>query len=714
MARARTRPQGAGGRLAGLLLLAATACGQTIPAGKHGVRSLELQGVARVDDAAIKACLATYPRERFGVSLGSEPAPECGRPPFDASRVPIELWAWPWTQWPLFDPSAFERDLDRLERWYRARGYYDARVVATEELRDRDEPVIDLAILVEEGEPVLITRLDVTGLQQLRGSLRDELRAAVELELGDPFDEALYERSKEALLKALQEASYARAQVRGQVEINPDLRLARVHIEVETGPPCRFGRVRVTGQGELPADPIWGAADIQQGAPYSLSAMTDARRAIWALGPFASVELESVLREDSDVVDVLVNVVPGRMLRFGLGVGITAGDRTLSDTTVESEGSATAEWDVHLLGKVEHRNLFGGMRRLRIEERPKLIFPHQFPGISGDPSVPAGDGGNTSGDPTLGNLLLVDFAQPAFGEPRTTLRARARWDLGPDPFRGGFFRSDVVAVLGPERRFFAGRLLLSVRLNLNLFLPDQELRPYPSYQVGYVQYAMQLDMRDDPRHTREGSFFSLDVQHAGLLLPSDWDYVRIIAEMRGYLSLPAGMVLAGRLRAGMLFVTDTQIEAVADDSGGFIERLRTLGPLRQRLRGGGHNSVRGYRPGTLGDVVEFDGRLDSGGLRQWEASLELRAPITADFGAALFVDVGDVTRLSSFRFDHPQTTLGLGLRYHLLVGNLRLDLALAPPALQAVGRDQRIRTNITESELLGFNGALHFTFGEAF
>ena len=40
--------------------------------------------------------------------------------------MPVELWAWPWTDWPLYDPSVFERDLARIERWYRARGYYDA------------------------------------------------------------------------------------------------------------------------------------------------------------------------------------------------------------------------------------------------------------------------------------------------------------------------------------------------------------------------------------------------------------------------------------------------------------------------------------------------------------------------------------------------------------------------------------------------------------
>jgi outer membrane protein assembly factor BamA len=156
---------------------------------------------------------------------------------------------------------------------------------------------------------------------------------------------------------------------------------------------------------------------------------------------------------------------------------------------------------------------------------------------------------------------------------------------------------------------------------------------------------------------------------------------------------------------------------------GYRERLRDVGPLRQRLRGGGSISVRGYDPNELGDVVRVEDRLDSGGLRLWEASVELRVPLTASFGAVLFTDVGDVTREEYFRFSQLQTTFGFGLRYETLVGPIRLDFGLAPAALQSIGPDERSREAYTddglpvpfpESHLFGTYGAVHFTIGEAF
>jgi outer membrane protein assembly factor BamA len=436
--------------------------------------------------------------------------------------------------------------------------------------------------------------------------------------------------------------------------------------------------------------------------------LQDARLAIYALGPFASVETKYFVRPDSPVADVVIQVVPARMFRFGIGAGMSVGQDTPLGT-----GDSFSQWDVHLLGKVEHKNFLGGMRRLKIEDRPRVIFGQPFPGTT----------------PTnFGNLLTVELRQPAFVEPRTTLVARARWDRGPDPYGGRFLRHNVVVGMGPERYFLHGTLLLASNVNTDLFLPDSDPAspsPYPNTELAYLDHSARLDLRDDPRNTHSGSYFAVDVQHAGYFLPSDWDYVRLTQDSRGYVPLPGGLVLAGRTRLGFMAITDTRIgvpqkggvpaDEVTKADPRYLADLANLGPIQHRLRGGGHNSVRGYAPNTLGDAEIIDNRLVSGGLRQWEASIELRVPVTESFGTVVFIDAGDVSRGTSYRFEYPQTSFGLGLRYRTIVGPLRLDAAVAPTSLQVIGRDRRIRTNLPTSRLLGFaDGALSFTIGEAF
>jgi outer membrane protein assembly factor BamA len=687
------------------------ACAEAIPKNSYGVASLEIRGAEHMDEAAIAACLATHPRERFGIVFGSAADPRCGQPPFNASRYPIELWAWPWTEWPLFNETAFERDSDRIERWYAARGYYDALVVDTHVLRNEEDREVEVLFSVREGEPVLVVRIHLHGLDELPVDVREQVRDAIELELGEPFDEAFYDRSKRAALEVLQEASYARAEVEGAVSLDPKQKLARVELRFTPGPTCRFGDVTLEGERSLPARPIKAAAAIEPGTPFSLAAMRDARLAIFALGPFASVDVDHTMRPESPVADVQIRVMPARSFRYGVGIGLAAGEINppLTDLSTSINQS---QWDVHLLGKIEHRNFLGGMRNLKIEERPRLIFDSSFPRTK---------------DPAIGNLITLELRQPAFAEARTTLVLRARWDRGPDPYGGDFRRDDIVAGIGPERRFFEGKLLVSTSVNTDLFLPidddPDEDPPYPNTELVYMHHVGQLDLRDDSRNTTRGAFFAVGVQHGGYFLPGDWNYVRLTEDSRGYLPLPGGLVLAARLKLGFMAVTSSTIgvpRESASESDDESERRRYLanlaayGPLEHRLRGGGSNSVRGYAPNTLGDVEELAGRLITGGLRLWESSVELRVPITQSFGTVLFVDAGDVSRSTGYRFDHPQTSLGIGLRYRTIVGPLRLDFALAPDELQVFGVDERVRSGVEQSTFFGLDGAVSFTIGEAF
>ena len=740
--------------LVAIACLAGGGC-KTIPADSYGVARLRLRGANELDEAALRACLATAERDTFGITLGTSSDLTCGQPPFDGGRLRLRLWAWPWTEWPTLDLAVFERDIERVERWYRARGFYDARVVSTDlepssastsdrvtdgeggaacERDDEDEGCrVEVTITVEEGEPVRVESIDLEVDAEHEGLTRDELKGAIELEEGGRFDEALYDLSKEALVAELRNAGYACAAAEGHVDVDAEAHRARVRFEVQPGPRSVFGDVTVhvasDEDEDIPERTVRAAADIEPGSTYSPVRIANAQRAVYALGAFSTVHVDAVPRRSADgvclgTVDVRMELTPGRKLRYGIGVGLRTGV-----VGYDLDQNDVRQWDAHLLLFLEHRNFLGGLRRLRIEDRPKVVLRGQFP----DP----GDQG-----PAAGNELKIEFRQPAFIEARTTFTATSRWDLGPDPNQPTVFRHDLDQGLTLSRPFFGGRLLISTAFRVNLYRLanrlNEGLDQIPSgtsnYHLMFFEQHVQLDLRDDARSPHRGALLTLGLQEAGVARAkvglSDWTYFRITPEARGYIPLPLGMVLAARFGMGAMIITS------ADGDLDTVSRL--LGPTRYRLRGGGPTGHRGFVSGTMGDRdqaipghVEGDDtffRPTAGGLWRWEASLELRVPVGGDFGLAFFADMGDLNRAARdtcgpgqpggnrcFRFNYLHLALGLGFRYQTIVGPLRFDLGFLIPGAQVInGPEPDEFPNAIKLRHVRIPGAISLTIGEAF
>ena len=714
-----------------LLLLLAVGCAKSIPRDRYGVDALRFEGVDDMDGRALRACLATARRDRVEINLGASAEPSCGEPPFDAGRLRIPLWRWWWTEWPVYDRNVFERDLQRIERWYRARGYYDAHVTSTafdppvaalndrttdaegEDLCERDDEDegcrLELEITVEEGEPVLVDALSLTGHEQLRPAVREALDGAWELEVGERFDEALYDRSKRAMLRVLRDETFGCAVVRGGgavdgrdlgVEIDTQSRRARVAVHVDPGPRSELGTIRVSGHEDLSEDVIRSVAALEPGMPFTEALLDEAQHFVYSLGAFATVDVIGTPRRVDDVctgtVDVEIRVTPGRRFRWGFGGGVLAGTYTAG-----SESQDVRQWDIHLLTFVEHRNFLGGLRRIRAEARPKIIFQP-------DGGIPFRCADRNPAR-CAGLDLRLQFRQPSFIESRTNLIADLRYDLGPDP-NERFFRHVLDLPLAIQRTFLDGRISANTGIHFNLYRVPDGNATTSDFELFFVEAGLTLDLRDDSRAPSKGLYLSTNVQVARRL---SWDYVRTVpVDARVYAPLGSRVVAAARFRLGLMSIqrADDDLDAVS----------ATLGPQLYRLRSGGASSHRGFLPGYLGDPRADSGdpanpfRENSGGLRRWEASLELRTQISEDFGLVVFGDMGDVNRAESFRFDYIRLAIGGGLRYKTIVGPVRFDLGVRVPGAQVIGEDDP-RTN-TRVRFFGLklNGAFHITIGEAF
>ncbi|HKQ69638.1 MAG TPA: POTRA domain-containing protein, partial [Polyangiaceae bacterium] len=265
--------------------LAAIAMGcASIPSRRAAVDSVKVRGAKQVSASDVEEKLATEPSPKF-----------------------LGLFRGVVYDYELFNRATLQRDLARVERFYQARGYYEAR--ATAGLVKRVDPKhVEIDIEVDEGVPVVNHELRIEGVEKLPReiALAAERAARDNLPDGEPFDEESFAKAEERLVTALTDRGYAYAKAKRDALIDVVTHRAVAVFAVTPGPPAKFGKIAIQGQSagsdapvplELPEAPLRRAIDIEEGEPYSTADIQTATQALLDLGVFASVDIVPDLPE---------------------------------------------------------------------------------------------------------------------------------------------------------------------------------------------------------------------------------------------------------------------------------------------------------------------------------------------------------------------------------------------------------------------------------
>ena len=671
----------------------------TAPAGRLIVESVDVESQGQVPEDDVKERLATAASPKF-----------------------LGLFSGVVFDYELFDPHVLERDLARVERFYRARGFYEARARAGRVVRDGDK--VRVTIVVDEGPRVTIGHISPKGLEAI--PIRDA--AAVVKVIHEllpehsPFDEDDFEAAEATIRRALTDRGYAYARVRGEAQVDLRSHRADVTFHITPGRKAKIGPVTIQGLGDLPEEPVRRALDLREGDDYSTATLESAQRAAVELGVFSAVDVEPDLsNENADVVPVTVRVVPTKLRTVRVGGG------------TELDVIRT---DVHLTLGWEHRNFLGGLRRFSVHLKPGLVlYPTKLP----DLDVP--------------NRFLpeskarIELRQPGFLEPRTGGVLRTELNIYPvllspqyDPDAPILGYREIIGAAGVDRTF-GKHVYASLFYNIQTSYPfsykgvlDDDLA---SVIISYVDLRTHLDFRDSAIHPHEGIFIGNDLQFAGGPLGGHTRDVRIQPELRAYVPISRDVTFAVRGTLGFLFpfdYGDSLESALPDPRDAQLVYFRAFfsgGPSSNRgypFRGvGPHGIVPFFHPGIAVQqlarqcsdrtIPNYDVVCAQplGGLTLWETSAEVRFDVGKDVSLVTFCDASDVSiGRASFRMDRPHLSCGLGFRYDTPVGPIRLDVGYRIPGMQVLESAEGTRNEGAPPSLFGLPAAISIGIGEAF
>jgi len=540
-------------------------------------------------------------------------------------------------------------DVNLVERALKSEGYYEGTAVITvddvakeipgsdaandAEARantigdnDEDRPVFaDLAdpdtppivnILIRKGPRYSLAQQSVIIEPAVASDVEERVQEAAAKNVGGPAQGRVVVDAEQAALGQLNRVGrpYAKKGKR-KAEANFDFDTLDVVTTLDAGPFTVYGDTEIVGLREVEEAYIRDFITWEKGDPISRGTLRDAQRALSGTQLFDSltVEIPSSPPEDHPegepfVAPILITAEEGKHRTISGG---------LSFSTSDGAG---------VIGKWEHRNLFGQNEQLTLEA--DIDQQRQSGGIS--------------------------YVKPRFGKPKRDLIGEL------EVFHEEDEAFDLLGATGGIRieEQFTNHLKGSIGFGLEASQTRLNSGTFDSYLFG-LPLTLAYDDTDDLLDPTEGVRASAAVAPwAGLFDEQEAGFV--IVDLNGSTYIPfdrkRNYVLAVRGRTAAVF-------AEASD------RV----PANRRLFSGGGGSVRAFENRFVGPLDDEDDPI--GGLSAAELTAELRLRY-GSFGVVPFIDAGVVSEELFSEYDDIRFGAGLGLRYFSPVGPIRLDVAI--------------------------------------
>lgn len=501
-------------------------------------------------------------------------------------------------------------DLETFATVLRAEGYFGARL--TYNLRRQERPLL-VQIRVDTGERFTVEDYTITfaGGAAVPGTVQALARQAAEAQIGQPSRNEDIIDTYDAVLKALPENGYPRAELMDrQVTADHLDKSVTVAVTIDPGQAVVFGSTAIAGLTKVREPVVREQIPWKEGDVFDARKINDYRQTLVELDLFDSIAIETdaalIEQNGKQTLPILVDLTESKHRTIGVGAAYSTSDGP----------SGEVFW--------EHRNFRGRDETLLLRARGGLD-----------------EGG-----------LSADFTRPRF------LRRDQTLFLGVDGTYDdtNAFREYSATIDGAVERILTDRWKVRIGAELS-YLDIRDPTGQREFILfgtpATVWYDGSNDLLDPTTGFRtavtvapyvaldEGAFFTTVEISSSAYFPLD--------ERRRY-------VIAVRNRVGFLF-----------GEGTFDV------PATKRFYAGGAGSIRGYGYQLVGPLDAEGDPL--GGRSLFEVGLEFRIRFLESWGVSPFIEGGNVFNSAYPDFSRQlRWGAGIGVQYYTSFGPVRLDV----------------------------------------
>jgi outer membrane protein assembly factor BamA len=627
------------------------------------VRELSFEGNATIDDHTLRRSIATTHSSWF-------------------ARSPAVRWIGFGAK-SYLDETELRRDVLRVEALYRLSGFVDA---AVDTLVRRTETDAYVTFLVDEGEPVRVTTLRVSGVEDLVSV--EELYRAIPLRVGEPFNRLLFRASVDTIRTRLAERGHPYAEVYRNFDLREVARTAQIEFAVDPGPRVTVDTVLVMGTDLIDDKVVRNTLWLQPGRTYNWRHQYHSQLDLYRTGMFnyVNVGIVDTLPDgpDDSLVTIRAQVSEGPLRRFRFGAGYG---------TVDCFRGHTAWTAFNFTGGGRRLDLFAGFSKIGAGE-PLNFEQSVCPALRDEEQERL----------KLNYNLTAGITQPfvfhrrasatlaLFAERHSELQAFVREAVGGElswSYRIAWRTPITLSYSLAYGSTKADPVTFCVFLNV-CRVEDTRIFTEPAFRAA-VTVAFVKERREPVIDPVRGSRFTAELRFSGPLVGSDslTQFLKGTVEYASHHRVGRRSVVGWRVKVGAI---------VAPERGFEGQDLRFV-PVDERFYAGGPNTVRGFPFNELGPIVRVieAGERDSipvgdtlvvgntrtsavGGNDIFLANVEWRYSLSRTVTAAVFVDAGQVIERETkfFALSRLRITPGVGVRIASPLGPIRFDVGFNP------------------------------------
>lgn len=440
------------------------------------------------------------------------------------------------------------------------------------------------------------------------------LMSLLKVKTGDPLNLPAINQTSSGIVALYAERGHIYTTVKDTVLETDDPYTSDILFNITEGSLVRLGEIQIQGNKKVRSKVIERELTLNPGEIFMPSKVYYNQQRVFALGLFTEAKFEMEgMIEKRDTINLRLVVKEGKTNWVGFNFGFETPDRV----------QGGLEWGSD--------DIFGNLQKLTIKSEASYGLQKN----------------DETGMHAYTNNYYLDYLEPYFLS--SSYKANGLVYYKRERQESSFWQQ--LSRIGGEAK--TGKSL------------TKSLQAYIGYKYEFLDETQNttsdvfltasFDSRDDMFNPHKGVSSSFRVDNAGSVLGGSNDYRKSSGDFSMFHGISGGVIMAWRVRAAGIYTYGRNGPV----------------PVQERLKLGGAMNLRGYKTDEITtDTTSITNMLVNG-------NFELRIPIYWMFGAAVFVDAGNVwAGFGDVKWRQFQGGVGLGLRFITPVGPIRVDYAV--------------------------------------